>query len=153
MWVARLWGAAESLREAISMPMRPIDRAHYEHALTTTRAQLGEKAFADAWSEGRTMSLEQVLAAKGTAEPPALILTKPSSNLKEPMPSTFPAGLTPREMDVLRLLAQGLTSAQIAEQLVIGLVTVNSHVRSIYSKLGVTSRAAATRYALEHKLL
>jgi DNA-binding NarL/FixJ family response regulator len=61
--------------------------------------------------------------------------------------------LTPREMEVLRLLAHGLTSAQIAERLVIGLVTVNSHVRSIYSKLGVTSRAAATRYALEHQLL
>jgi DNA-binding NarL/FixJ family response regulator len=46
-----------------------------------------------------------------------------------------------------------LSSAQIAEQLIISLVTVNSHVRSIYSKLGVTSRAAATRYALEHHLL
>jgi len=51
------------------------------------------------------------------------------------------------------LLAQGLTSAQIAEQLVIGVVTVNFHVRSIYSKLGVTSRSAATRYALEHHLM
>ena len=61
--------------------------------------------------------------------------------------------LTPRETEVLRLLAQGLTSSQIAERLVIGLVTVNSHVRSVYSKLGVTSRAAATRYALEHHLL
>ena len=61
--------------------------------------------------------------------------------------------LTPRETDVLRLLAQGLTSSQIAERLVIGLVTVNSHVRSVYSKLGVTSRAAATRYALEHRML
>jgi predicted ATPase len=61
--------------------------------------------------------------------------------------------LTPREVDVLRLLAQGLTSSQIAERLVIGLVTVNSHVRSIYSKLGVTSRAAATRYAVEYKLV
>jgi predicted ATPase len=61
--------------------------------------------------------------------------------------------LTSRETDVLRLLAQGLTSAQIAERLIIGLVTVNSHVRSVYSKLGVTSRAAATRYALEHRML
>jgi predicted ATPase len=61
--------------------------------------------------------------------------------------------LTPRELEVLRLLAQGLTSAQIGERLFIGLVTVNSHVRSIYSKLEVTSRAAATRYALEHHLL
>jgi predicted ATPase/DNA-binding CsgD family transcriptional regulator len=152
-WAVCLWGSAEVLREDIGATRSPFERVSYEHAIATTRAQLGEKAFADAWSEGRTMSLEQVLAAKGTAEPPALILTKPSSNLKEPMPSTFPAGLTPREMDVLRLLAQGLTSAQISERLIIGLVTVNSHVRSIYSKLGVTSRAAATRYALEHKLL
>ncbi len=77
-------------------------------------------------------------------------LTAPS--LVAAAPSSL-AGLTLREMEVLRLLAQGLTSAQIAERLVIGLVTVNSHVRSIYSKLGVTSRAAATRYALEHHLL
>ena len=56
-------------------------------------------------------------------------------------------------MDVLRLLAQGLTSAQIARRLIIGVVTVNFHVRSIYSKLAVNSRAAATRYAVEHHLV
>jgi DNA-binding NarL/FixJ family response regulator len=54
---------------------------------------------------------------------------------------------------VLHLLAQGLTSAQIAERLVLSPMTVNTHVRSIYSKLGVTSRSAATRYAIEHHLL
>jgi DNA-binding NarL/FixJ family response regulator len=68
-------------------------------------------------------------------------------------PNAFPIKLTPRERDVLCLLTQGLTSTQIAEQLVIGLVTVNSHVRSIYGKLGVSSRSAATRYAMEHHLL
>jgi DNA-binding NarL/FixJ family response regulator len=57
------------------------------------------------------------------------------------------AGLVLGEMDVLQLPVQGLTSAQIAEQLVIGVVTVNFHVPSIYSKLGVNTRAAATRYA------
>jgi predicted ATPase/DNA-binding CsgD family transcriptional regulator len=62
-------------------------------------------------------------------------------------------GLTARELEVLRLLAQGLTSAQIAEQLVIGVVTVNFHVRSIYRKIGVSSRSAATRYAIEHQLV
>jgi DNA-binding CsgD family transcriptional regulator/tetratricopeptide (TPR) repeat protein len=62
-------------------------------------------------------------------------------------------GLTKREAEVLCLLAQGLTSAQIAERLVIGVTTVNFHVRSIYSKLGVTSRSAATRYAVEHHLV
>jgi DNA-binding NarL/FixJ family response regulator len=73
-----------------------------------------------------------------------------------PLEKSFPSspdGLTAREVEVLRLVAQGFTSAQIAEQLVIGLVTVNFHVRSIYSKLRVSSRSAATRYAIEHNLV
>jgi DNA-binding NarL/FixJ family response regulator len=61
--------------------------------------------------------------------------------------------LTKREIEVLHLLATGLTSAQIAEFLTISVLTVNSHLRSIYSKLGVTSRSAATRAALEQKLV
>ena len=64
-----------------------------------------------------------------------------------------PAGLTGREVEVLRLIAQGWTDAQIAEHLVISPRTVNHHTTSLYSKLGVSSRAAATRYALEHHLL
>ncbi len=85
-------------------------------------------------------------------------LLQPLPAAPAPTPTTKPAtpypdGLTAREVEVLRLLAQGLTSAQIAARLVIGLVTVNSHVRSIYSKLGVTSRSVATRYAIEHELL
>jgi DNA-binding NarL/FixJ family response regulator len=79
-----------------------------------------------------------------------LSTTSPSATMFPPLSDI---DLTAREMDVLRLLVHGLTSAQIAERLTIGLVTVNSHVRSIYSKLGITSRAAATRYALEHKLV
>jgi DNA-binding NarL/FixJ family response regulator len=66
---------------------------------------------------------------------------------------TYPSGLTGREVEVLRLLAMGLTNAQIAERLVISLLTVKAHVRSIYSKLEVTSRSAATRYAMEHELV
>jgi len=60
--------------------------------------------------------------------------------------------LTAREREVLRLLARGLSNAQIAEELIVSLLTVKAHLRSIYSKLGVTSRSAATRYALEHHL-
>ena len=54
---------------------------------------------------------------------------------------------------MLRLVAQGLTDVQMAEQLVISPHTVNSHLKSIYGKIGVSSRNAATRYALEHQLL
>jgi DNA-binding NarL/FixJ family response regulator len=54
---------------------------------------------------------------------------------------------------VLRLLAQGLSDARIAEHLVISPRTVNRHTTSLYNKLGVSSRAAATRAAIEHHLL
>jgi len=54
---------------------------------------------------------------------------------------------------VLRLVARGLTDAQVAGQLVLSPRTVNAHLRSIYSKLNVTSRTAATRYAVEHHLV
>jgi DNA-binding CsgD family transcriptional regulator len=56
-------------------------------------------------------------------------------------------------MEVLRLVADGLTDAQVAEQFIISPRTVNWHLSSIYSKLQVSSRAAATRYAMEHHLL
>ena len=63
-----------------------------------------------------------------------------------------PDGLTAREVEVLRLVAEGLTDAQVAERLVVSLRTVHAHLRSIYRKLDVRSRSAATRYAVEHGL-
>jgi DNA-binding CsgD family transcriptional regulator/tetratricopeptide (TPR) repeat protein len=159
LWAAQLWGKAETLREAMGTPIPPVYRAGYERAVATARAQLDEKAFAAAWAEGRTMTLDQVLnapaklpPAPSNARPVEAMVQEPPVRSPKPAPLVS-VSLTPREMDVLRLLAQGLTSAQVAEQLVIGVVTVNFHVRSIYSKLGVTSRAAATRYALKHGLV
>jgi DNA-binding NarL/FixJ family response regulator len=55
-------------------------------------------------------------------------------------------------VEVLRLVAAGLTDAQVAERLVLSVRTVHSHVRSIYRKLGVSSRTAATGYALRQDL-
>ncbi len=63
------------------------------------------------------------------------------------------AGLTAREVEVLRLVAQGLTDAQVADQLIISPRTVNWHLTVIYSKLGVSSRSAATRYAIEQQVI
>jgi DNA-binding NarL/FixJ family response regulator len=64
----------------------------------------------------------------------------------------YPAGLTAREVDVLRLVAQGLMNAEIAERLFLSERTVEQHMRSIYNKLGSSSRTAATRFAVLHGL-
>jgi DNA-binding CsgD family transcriptional regulator len=150
---ARLWGAAEALREAIGAPLPPIYRPAYERAVRAARAQFGEKAFAAAWAEGRTMTLEQLLAAQGPMSMLPPVSADPVTAPPVAKASTYPDGLTAREVEVLRLVAQGLTDEQVAEQLVISRHTVNSHLKAIYGKLGVTSRSAATRYALEYHLM
>lgn len=68
-----------------------------------------------------------------------------------PSPATH--GLTARELEVLRLLATGRTNRAIAEELVLAVKTVDRHASSIFSKLGVSSRAAATAYAYQHGLV
>ncbi|MGZ3643334.1 MAG: protein kinase domain-containing protein [Ktedonobacteraceae bacterium] len=60
--------------------------------------------------------------------------------------------LTTREIEVLRLLAMGLSNKQIAERLVLSPHTVSGHIQSIFGKLALNSRSAATRFALEHHL-
>jgi DNA-binding NarL/FixJ family response regulator len=65
----------------------------------------------------------------------------------------YPAGLTAREVDVLRLVAVGLSDAEAAKRLFLSVRTVNAHLRSIYRKAGVRSRAAAGRFAAERGLL
>ena len=99
------------------------------------------------------MTLDEAIEFALAAEAPAPSLGEHSPVTSPPTAATYPAGLTAREVEVLRLLAQGLTYAQIAEQLVISRRTVNGHVTSIYNKLGVASRAAATRYAIDHHLV
>ncbi len=151
IWAARLWGVAEALREAIGAPLPPVWRADYKRSVAAARTYLGEQAFAAAWAEGRAMTLEEVLAAREPATPTLAPAGQPS-----PPPVMarviYPDGLTTREVEVLRLIAQGLKDTEVAEQLVISPRTVHAHLSSIYSKLGVTSRNAATRYAIEHKL-
>jgi DNA-binding CsgD family transcriptional regulator len=99
------------------------------------------------------LDLEETLSNEEAVPlPPSTgIWQPPAPPARGPFPA--PAGLTDREVEVLCLLAQGWTDAQIAEHLVISPRTVNRHTTSLYGKLGVSSRAAATRYALEHHLL
>ena len=68
-------------------------------------------------------------------------------------PPAYPAGLSAREVEVLKLVAQGMTNARIAKELYISPRTVNAHLRSVYHKIGSSTRAEATRFASEHDLL
>lgn len=74
LWAAQLWGAAEALREAVGVPIPFVERADYEHAVAAARNQLGERAFAVRWAEGRMMTLEQALAPLAPATIPGQIL-------------------------------------------------------------------------------
>jgi len=153
-WAALLWGAAEPLRESRSVAIPP---ELYERMVAVVRHQLGEPAFEEARAKGRTMPPAQALAS-----PEAFALRVPESIAQAALGVTravstrhpsSPTGLTAREVEVLRLVAQGLSDTQVAEQLVISPRTVNWHLTLIYSKLGVSSRAAATRYAIEQQLM
>ena len=150
-WAARLLSAAGSLRENCGIPVTPVERTDYEPAMAAARTSLGEQAFATAWAEGRAMTFDQVLAAPGRAAV-SIPTGHPSTGMGKPT-SSSPAGLTAREVEVLRLVAQGLSNAEIAERLIISLLTVKAHMRSLYNKLGISSRSAATRYAIEHHLM
>jgi len=138
-WAVHLWGAAERLREEYALAILPAEQARSEQSIALTRMQLGADVFAAAWAAGSQMTPEQAFAARTQGTP---ILSQ--TNHDE---------LTLREVEVLRLLALGLTNAQIAERLFISPRTVNAHLRSIYSKLELTSRTAATRYAIDHELV
>jgi DNA-binding NarL/FixJ family response regulator len=68
-------------------------------------------------------------------------------------PQDFPSGLSAREVEVLRLVAQGMTNAQIGKELFISPNIVNRHLNSIYHKIGSSTRTEATRFASENGLL
>jgi DNA-binding NarL/FixJ family response regulator len=86
-----------------------------------------------------------VAALSGGAAAPA----EPGS---DPGEGEFPDGLTPREAEVLALIAEGLTNTEIAGRLVVSAATVKSHVNHIFAKAGVRDRAQAVVYAFEHGL-
>ncbi|GLV59231.1 hypothetical protein KDH_60580 [Dictyobacter sp. S3.2.2.5] len=155
----RLWGVAEALREIRGTPLPAAWRQEYQREVKLARTFLGAKAFSDLWTAARSLSLDQVLDDQEpeVSSPTSLPENESAESAASPeaaLPSAVSAaGLTVREMEVLRLLAQGLTSGQIAAQLFVSTRTVNAHLRSIYSKLGVSSRVAAVRYAFDNHLV
>jgi HD-GYP domain-containing protein (c-di-GMP phosphodiesterase class II) len=132
----------------LSPASRIVAAADRYHAMTEDRAHrpaLGEKVAAAelrrAVGEGAVDhdAAEAVLAAAGHV-----------ARRRRP---TYPNGLTAREVEVLRLLTRGLTTKQMAEQLVISAKTADSHIQHIYTKIGVSTRGAAALFAMQHDLV
>ena len=142
--------AALTLAEACAAP---YERALTLLAMAELRAATGERdELARLLGEARAM-LEPLEARPALARADALaarLVAGPA--VATPVP-TLPFGLTAREVEVLRLVAEGFPDAQVAERLFLSPYTVKAHLRSIYSKLGVSSRVAASRLAAEHGLV
>jgi DNA-binding NarL/FixJ family response regulator len=120
-------------------------RLIYEHEVSQGSAQMGGEAWRAVWAEGCAMHLDDACAL--ALEP------LPVSPSPAPAETSADYGLTERESEVLKLLVEGLTYGEIAARLTLSFHTVHAHVRSIYTKLGVTSRNQATRLATNSRMV
>ena len=151
---ARLLGGAHALFEALESRVyadRPDTTSLREQITAAVQARLEEDVWSAAWAAGHDLPLDaivgdaQALADRLIAEP-----APPASLVKQTAP--VPGGLSAREVEVLRLLSSGLTNAEIAERLFLSDHTIRAHLRRIYHKLGITTRAEAVRFTIEHHL-
>jgi predicted ATPase/DNA-binding CsgD family transcriptional regulator len=129
-----LLSAAERAQRDTGTQWTPFVRADYERAVESAHAALGEDEFTGAWASGQSLTPDQAVVRAGAGR---VALTAHDE-------------LTARELEVLNLVADGLSDAEVSDRLVVSRRTVHSHLRSIYRKLGVNSRSAATHYVLEH---
>ena len=169
---ARLLGTAAALGDQLKIPLEPVRRMDYEASVTALRAQLGETAFATAFAEGRALALEQAIASfldpaqtgdttgtgatslpRAPSSPATSLDPATEKPMREALAPPTRDRLTVRETEVLRLVVHGLTNAEVADKLVISPRTVERHLGSIYRKLQVNTRTAATRYAIAHHLV
>ena len=174
----QLAGAAAAIRDAAGRPLSERRCTALDQQLEPARLALGGAAAA-ALARGRAMSLDEAIETVVAAVPDALE-HPPAGTWPAPMPSSggeptarprsepgvtpasasrprgrpprLAGGLTTREVEVLRLVAAGKTNRAIASDLVISEKTVGHHLGNVFSKLGVSSRAAATVFALRHEL-
>ena len=148
---ARLFGAAQALQDRVQAPHPPTGRALLERMVRTIIAASGREQFFLHFSAGQASSLEQILLEAEEVLQTASASRASSSRTSSV--STALAVLSPREREILALVATGLTDAQVAGYLALSARTVSKHLQSIYTKLNINSRSAATRLAFEHGLL
>jgi non-specific serine/threonine protein kinase len=140
---ARLFGASESWRQTFGQARSFFYEPGYRRILEGARTQLTDGDWSASYAAGRGLTSEKAMdEAHQTAQALASMSLAP-----------YPAGLTEREVEVLRLVAEGLKDQAIADQLVVSPRTVHAHLRSIYGKLEVSTRTAAAREATRLNLI
>jgi DNA-binding CsgD family transcriptional regulator len=146
---ARLFGAAQRLREDIAAPLPPVDRAGYERSMVASRAQLDGATWEAAWKQGRAMSTEEAVDHALSEQEP-----HPSSPLvpEEVTPGEPTDALTRREQEIALLVARGLTNRQISKELAISERTAANPVAKILKKLGLRSRTQIASWATATQL-
>jgi DNA-binding CsgD family transcriptional regulator/tetratricopeptide (TPR) repeat protein len=148
-YATQLLGAHDALRERMALPVWPFEHALYDQLVSNVRTAMPGDAYDVEWIAGHGMVLEDaVTLAKEVLAVAAAFNPVPSA-----LPTSAPHGLTHREVEVLRLIADGLTDREIASVLSISHYTVMRHVSNVLNKLGVTSRTAAAAIALRHDLV
>lgn len=153
-YAARLWGAAEAILESNETAIYNYgpDRTQYTQTVEKTRRLLPDERWHALWQEGRALSFEQAihLALQVDPVPAAPIASEADGRLHIAETDEI---LTPREVEVLQLIAQGQRNRTIAERLVISEKTVQNHVSNIFAKLGVDDRSQAIIWAVQHDLV
>ena len=147
-----LAAAAPRLEEALALAAACA--APYEHALTHIAVARHRAAGGCPAEASRALDAARRILGPLGARPALTRIDSLAAWIETEADSSSPlSGLTPRELDVLRLVAEGLTDATVAERLFISPRTVGQHLRSVYAKLGISSRSAATRFAFERQLV
>lgn len=144
---ASLNAAAERQRAALQIPRPAYARQEYDQSAAAIRRSLGPAALGEAQAEGASWTL-----SRAVTEALAELANEPASLSASSGAPGYGPRFTPRELDVLRLVVQGLPDREIAEELSISRRTATTHVTNILNKLGETSRTAAAAYAVRHKL-
>jgi DNA-binding CsgD family transcriptional regulator/tetratricopeptide (TPR) repeat protein len=142
---ACLLGAAQTVRTGIGSVVDPGDQPAHAHTIATVRSQLGDAAFAQAWAAGERLTLEEAVAYAREASPPG-----GHDEHSLALAETHSQGLTPREGEVVALIAQSKSNAEIAAALVLSKRTVETHIGNILAKLGYTSRGQIAAWAIAH---
>jgi predicted ATPase/DNA-binding NarL/FixJ family response regulator len=146
----QLTAASTALRDAAGLAA--LSGARAERYLASAR-RLGEPAVAQLWSQGMALSADAAVALAMDAPQPAETLPGPLTALgPDEVPPALPGVLTPRERQVVALVARGSTNKAIAEELFISPATAARHVANIMNKLGFNTRAQIAAWATDRQI-